>query len=115
MQINQVTKHDAVSQIRHTNKERQAQMAAVPANGVREPNMKHCSQGRSHARVTAIDADALRQVDKGGRVMPPTAVAADPQRRAARRVGEWGPGEDVERPAGANAELLLRSSHTATG
>ena len=44
MQINQVTKHDAVSTDRHTNKERQAQMAAVPANGVREPNMKHCSR-----------------------------------------------------------------------
>ena len=40
MQINQVTKHDAFSQIRHTNKERQAQMAAVPANGLPRPNMK---------------------------------------------------------------------------
>ena len=44
MQINQVTKHDAVSQIRHTNKERQAQMAAVPANGIRRPNMKQCAR-----------------------------------------------------------------------
>ena len=44
MQINQVTKHDAVSQIRHTNKERQEQMAAVPANGVRRPNMKQCAR-----------------------------------------------------------------------
>ena len=44
MQINQVTKHDAVSQIRHTNKERQEQMAAVPANGPRKPNMKQCAR-----------------------------------------------------------------------
>ena len=44
MQINQVTKHDAVSQIRHTIKERQEQMAAVPANGVRRPNMKQCAR-----------------------------------------------------------------------
>ena len=66
----------------------------------------------------AIDADALQQVYKGGRVMPQTAVTADPQRRAVRRlagVGEWGPGEDVGRPAGANAELPQRSSHSATG
>ena len=66
----------------------------------------------------AIDADALQQVDKGGRVMPQTAVAADLQRRAVRRlagVGERGPGEDVERPVGANAELPQRSSHSATG
>ena len=34
----------SLTDIRHTNKERQAQMAAVPANGVREPNMKHCSR-----------------------------------------------------------------------
>ena len=44
MQINQVTKHDSVPQIRHTNKERQAQMAAVTANGVRELKKKLCSR-----------------------------------------------------------------------
>ena len=44
IQINQVTKHDAVSQIRHTIKERQEQMATVSANGVRRPNMKQCSR-----------------------------------------------------------------------
>ena len=44
MQINQVTKHDAVSQIRHTNKERQEQMAAVPTNGPGRPNTKQCAR-----------------------------------------------------------------------
>ena len=59
---------------------------ASGANG-RGPRI---AQGRSHARVTAIHADALRQVDKGGRVMPQTAVAADPQRRAVRRLAGVG-------------------------
>ena len=61
----------------------------------------------------------FQQVDKGGRLMPQTAVAADPQRRGgekARRGGGMGPRRGrLTAPVGANAELPQRSFHSATG